>query len=121
MITVHGLKNCDTCRAALKWLKAEGVAHAFHDVREDGVEPDQVGRWIAAAGLDRVLNRRSTTWRGLTADEKTMADKDARSAALLMAALPALIKRPVFEVSSNGGDEILVGFGAAEKKALSGR
>ena len=42
MISIYGLKNCDTCRKALKWLQAEGIEHEFKDVRADGLTDAQV-------------------------------------------------------------------------------
>ena len=39
MVEVWGLKNCDTCRKALAWLKDEGFAHRFRDVRAEGLDP----------------------------------------------------------------------------------
>ena len=36
MIVIYGLKNCDTCRKALKWLKSEGIEHEFKDIRTNG-------------------------------------------------------------------------------------
>jgi Spx/MgsR family transcriptional regulator len=113
MIKVYGLKTCDTCRKALKWLDSQGIAHSFHDVRADGVSHTDVARWAKAAGEDKLLNRRGTTWRGLYAAEQKAAD--GGSAVGLMLAYPALIKRPVFEA----GTEVVVGFGTAEQKALA--
>jgi len=113
MIKVYGLKNCDTCRKALKWLDSKGIAHSFHDVRADGLSQKDVARWAQAVGEDTLLNRRGTTWRGLFEAEQKKAD--AGGAIGLMLAYPALIKRPVFEA----GTEIVVGFGAAEQKALA--
>jgi len=112
MITVYGLKNCDTCRKALKWLDAEGLGHRFHDVRKDGLEPSDVDRWAAAVGWEVLLNKRGTTWRKLPEAETVDVD-DARARAL-MVAHPALIKRPVFDA----GGEILVGFKAEQQAAL---
>ena len=114
MITVYGIKNCDTCRKALKWLIAEGLAHRFHDVRKDGVSEDAIQGWIDAAGWETLLNKRGTTWRGL--DD---ADKDgvnAANAAALMAAHPALIKRPVFET----GGQVVIGFKDKQRQELLG-
>ena len=42
MLTVYGIKNCDTCRKALKWLSAEGIDHTFHDFRVDGLDAANV-------------------------------------------------------------------------------
>lgn len=113
MLTVYGLKNCDTCRKARKWLDSKGIEHAFRDVRADGVAETDVARWAKAAGIDALLNRWGTTWRGLAPAEQARADKG--QAVALMAAHPALIKRPVFEA----GGTVVVGFGAAEQKTLA--
>jgi arsenate reductase len=115
LITVYGLKNCDTCRKALKWLKAEGVEHRFHDVRANGVSRADIAGWAAKAGWETLLNRRGTTWRGLPEADKTNVDE--AKAVTLMAAHPALIKRPVFEIDG----AVAVGFDDAARDAVSGR
>ena len=35
MNRVFGLKNCDTCKKAVKSLQADGVAHDFIDIRTE--------------------------------------------------------------------------------------
>ena len=112
MITVYGLKNCDTCKKAVAWLKAEGIAHAFHDVRADGLNAGDVNAWVKELGSDVLINTRGTTWRGL--DEADKADMDDAKAVALILAHPALMKRPVFDL----GDRRLVGFKDAQKEAL---
>lgn len=94
-LTLYGLKNCDTCRKVLKDLKAAGVEHGFVDVRADGVERDRITAWAGGLGWEVLLNRRGTTWRTLSDGEK--ADIDETKAVDLMAAHPALIKRPVVD------------------------
>ena len=97
MISIYGLKNCDACRAALKWLGEEGLDHRFVDVRKDGVDAPEMSAWAAALGWDALLNRRGTTWRGLSNAEKENVDQ--AKAISLMIAHPALIKRPVFHAN----------------------
>lgn len=104
MIIVYGLKNCDTCRKAQKWLEAEGIEYQFRDVRADVLESPTIARWIAAVGWELLLNRRGTTWRKLGDVDKH--DVDGEKAQALMSEHPALIKRPIFEK----GDSVLVGF-----------
>jgi arsenate reductase (glutaredoxin) len=110
------LSLCDTCRKARKWLESKGIEHGFHDVRADGVSQKDVARWAKAlgtvGGAEALLNRRGTTWRGLSEAERARADTGAVA---LMVAHPALIKRPVFET----GDSVVVGFGTAEQKTLA--
>ncbi len=113
MIVMHGLKNCDTCRKALKWLAAEARDHRFHDLRADGLDAATLDRWTAAVGWETLLNRRGTTWRKLPEAETTEID-EARAKALMLTH-PALIKRPVFETADG---RIIVGFKAAEQAVL---
>jgi len=112
MLTFWGLKTCDTCKKALKWLDAEGIAHEVKDVRADGVPTDELQRWLAVAGWEVLVNKASTTWRGLPDEAK--ANIDAATAAALLADNPTLIKRPVFV----SGDQVIVGFRDAQRDAL---
>jgi arsenate reductase len=112
LITVYGLKSCDTCRKALGWLKGENLAHRFHDLRADGISRADIARFAGAVGWEKLLNKASATWRALD-DEAKEGVTEARALAL-MAEQPALIKRPVFEA----GAKIVVGFREAEKAAL---
>ena len=114
MIVVHGLKNCDTCRKAMKWLAAEGLEARLHDVRADGLDATMLGRWVGALGWEKLLNRRGTTWRKLP--DADTANVDEAKAKALMLEHPALIKRPVFEK----GDQVILGFKDEQKAALSG-
>jgi len=112
-LTLDGLKNCDTCRKALKFRKDEGIGHGFVDVREDGVSGDQIAGWAEQAGWEVLLNRRGTTWRGL--DDADKADIDDAKAVRLMTDHPALIKRPVIEHDGN----VRVGFSDDIKNLLT--
>ena len=60
----------------------------FRDVRADGVPRDVLERAQAAFG-EKLLNTRSTTWRGLSEAERAGDPLD------LIAANPALMKRPL--------------------------
>ena len=63
-LTFYGLKSCDSCRAALKALAEAGIETEVKDVRADGVPEDVLRKALDQHGEDRVVNRRSTTWRG---------------------------------------------------------
>ena len=114
MITVYGIKNCDTCRKSLKWLKGEDIEYRYHDLRIDGLNRVSLLSWVESVGWDRVLNRRGTTWRNLPAFEKEGLDETG--AVDLMLAHPTLIKRPVFEM----GPRVLIGFSVQERDVLRG-
>lgn len=95
MVIVYGLKNCDSCRAARTYLKERDFVHEFHDLREDGLDPATLDKWIAELGWEPLLNKKSTTWRGLSDEDK--ADVDAARARALMLDNPTLVKRPVID------------------------
>jgi arsenate reductase len=94
MTVLYGLKNCDTCKKALKALAAAGRDVRFVDIRTEADLPDRVPVWLAAVGPDKLVNTRSTTWRGLSEAERARAGEDTVG---LLTDHPALVKRPVIE------------------------
>lgn len=93
-ITVYGIKNCDTCRRACRWLEAQNLAWQFHDFKRAGVPMEELTRWLRAEPA--LVNRRGTTWRRLTpAQQKLLEDVHAPVARALMAAESSLLKRPI--------------------------
>ena len=93
MLTVHGIKQCDTVRKALKWLDQEGIEHRFHDFRTDGLPTELLRTWLDSEFSDKLVNRRSTTWRQLS---ETQRQSEGETLLNLLLQFPTLIKRPVF-------------------------
>lgn len=106
--TVYGLTRCDTCVKARKWLDENGIGHTFVDYRDHPVDPATLRGWAAkVGGWEKLVNRASTTWRGLSDAQKAVADESGWLA--LIAAHPTLVKRPVL-VTPDG--QVSVGFKA---------
>lgn len=115
LVKVFGIKNCDTCRQALKWLDSKAVPHRFQYVRDTPPSQGLVELWSRSSFSDRLVNRRSTTWRGLNGRQRASA-LDNPVPALLEH--PTLLKRPVF---MRGRDVLAVGFFPEElAKTLEG-
>jgi len=114
-LTLYGLATCDTTRAARKWLDGQGIAYAFHDVRENGLTKPLVEAWIGQLGWEKVLNKASTTWRGLPEADK--AGVGRATAVALLLAHPTLVKRPLLDRDG----ELSVGFKPADYAALFAR
>ena len=108
MIILYGIPSCDTVKKARTWLAEHGQIHTFHDFKKQGVPPEQLARWTQAAGWEKLLNRKGTTWRKLDAQAQA-AVVDGASAQSLMLASPSMIKRPVVD----WGKDITVGFDPA--------
>ncbi|WP_379923328.1 arsenate reductase [Erythrobacter sp. R86502] len=104
-MNLYGIPNCDTVKKARAWLDRNGLAYTFHDFKKEGANPPRIKAWIAAAGLDTVLNRKGTTFRKLSDADKTLV-ADSHTAVVLMVQQPSIIKRPIVEHAHG----ILVGF-----------
>jgi arsenate reductase len=113
-ITLYGIPNCDTVKKARTWLEAKGIAYTFHDYKKQGADPARVAGWIAAAGLDKVVNRAGTSFRKLSAEDQ--AALGGAGAPDVLAANTSVIKRPIVE--HPGG--LLVGFKEPEWAAALG-
>ncbi|MEM6666301.1 MAG: ArsC/Spx/MgsR family protein [Pseudomonadota bacterium] len=92
-MVLYGLKNCDTCKKALKALESTGKPVEFVDIRTDVDLAAKVPAWHGAVG-DKLLNKASTTWRNLAEADKARA---GTGLAGLLIENPTLIKRPVIE------------------------
>ena len=103
-LTVYGIPNCDTVKKARVWLGDKGQDFAFHDFRKDGLSAAMVTRWLADVPMEKLLNKRGTSWRKLSDAEKALTDEAQLVA--LMVANPSLVKRPVCVA----GDTVSVGF-----------
>lgn len=112
-LTLYGLKNCDTCKKALKSLEAAGKQVSFVDIRAEADLAAKVPGWLEVAGAKALVNNRSTTWRGLSDDDKAKAETDEVSGLLI--ANPTLIKRPVIEA----GDSVYVGWTKSVERELT--
>ena len=113
-ITLYGIPNCDTVRKAKKWLEAADHDYQFHNFKRDGVPAEALSAWVAAHGLETVVNRRGTTWRKLDDAQKSTVDAGGDAALALIVAQASLIKRPILTV----GKHVLIGFKADEWQAI---
>lgn len=111
MITLYGIPNCDTVKKARTWLDQNKVDHQFHDFRKDGVDATRVKQWIAELGVDTLINKRSTSWKALS-DEQKNGLSDTTALELILES-PTLIKRPLLDKDG----ELQVGFKAAVYEA----
>ncbi len=106
-VVLYGIPNCDTVKKARVWLDDHAIPYAFNDFKKAGVTGSMLNAWLAAVEWAALLNRKGTTWRGLS-DERKASVNDAANAVSLMLESPSLIKRPVLSIDG----KIHVGFSA---------
>lgn len=106
---VFALKTCDTCRKAIRELTSAGHSVDVTDVRNDGVSKQDLTRFYNAFG-DDLINKRSTTWRGLSETDR------GRDSIALLSEHPTLMKRPVVEADG----QLYLGWTPQVRAALLG-
>lgn len=108
---VHTYAKCDTCRKAVKWLKARGIAYEEIPIREQPPSKADLRRMLEVYGgdLKRLFNTSGGDYRELKLGEKlsSMSETEALD---LLAGNGNLVKRP-FLLDREGG---LVGFKETE-------
>lgn len=106
-LKTYGLDYCSTVQKARKALEEAGWQIEFRDVKEDTPNRAEWTAMLADFG-DKLVNRASLTWRGMTDEERAASPED------MLAAKPALMKRPAIE---HDGQHFL-GWTANVKRAL---
>ena len=104
MIKVYGIKNCDSVKKALKFLKQNKLEHELYDFKHAPVSCEKIQAWAKSVEMKQLFNTRGTTYRTLQLKDLNLNDEQKVS---WLCKENMLIKRPVIEYSQ---DKVLVGF-----------
>ena len=111
MITIYGIKNCDTMKKAFNWLECHGIDYTFHDYKKLGLDEKTLNRWLKTSSWEDLLNRRGTTFRKLPQEIRDSINIE--SAKIIMLENLSAIKRPILDIDG----KIILGFAEADYKA----
>lgn len=95
-VKMYGIKSCQTMKKAMTWLESHKIDFEFHDYKKLGIDETTLKQWLEQKNWDEVINKRGTTWRKLSDEDKS--DIDPAKAIQLMIANSSLIKRPALMV-----------------------
>lgn len=110
---VYGIKNCNTVKKALDWLKVNNIAYDFHDFKKLGISETKLEQWAIQTGWEALMNKRGTTWKKLDHEtQNTITSK--HEAFKLMQEKTSIIKRPVIETDKG----VVLGFDELAYKKL---
>jgi Spx/MgsR family transcriptional regulator len=112
MITLYGIKNCDTVRKASKWLTQQGIEFELYDFKQQSLTPQLLNEFVEKSNWSLLLNKRSTSFRNLPDEIKNNLTDEVIFEAVLDQ--PTLLKRPLLPL--NG--ELNLGFSADKYQAL---
>lgn len=117
-MVLYGIKNCNTVKNAMNWLSANKVVYTFHDYKTKGISYDKLRLWCGQVGWEELVNKRGTTWKQLSDEEKSQV-VNAEEAIKLMMSKTSVIKRPLIE---REGKVLALGFDEhAYSQAFNGR
>ena len=106
-VTVYTLRQCSTCKDAVKWLEARGVPHEIKAIRETPPTLPELRAMLAAydGQIRRLFNSSGIEYRALGIAAKLPGLTEAEALKLL-AGNGSLVKRPFLV----GKGVALVGF-----------
>jgi Spx/MgsR family transcriptional regulator len=107
MLKIYGIKNCDSVRKAIKYLKSHNIEYEFIDFRETPVAQDTIASWLQHTDMKTLFNTRGTTYRTLKLKELSLNDNDKQT---WLAKENMLIKRPVIEFDN----KVIVGYNESQ-------
>jgi Spx/MgsR family transcriptional regulator len=110
---MYGIKNCDSVKKAMKYLKTKEITYEFVDFKITPVDDKSISSWLKHQTIDKLFNARSTTYRNLKLKELDLSDEQK---AKWLAKENLLIKRPIVEY--NG--KVIVGFNQEEYQGIFG-
>jgi arsenate reductase len=93
MTTLYGINNCDTVKKAKKWLDSHGIEYEFYDYKKQAPSVDFLKEMLEKHGLDTIVNKRGTTYRKLSQEEKDSLS--ITNAPELLVNNSSIIKRPI--------------------------
>src|SRR5690554_7840655 len=91
MITLYGIKACDTMQKARTWLDEHGIDYHFHDYKKEVIDAERLRSWCEEHAREKILNRQGTTFRKL--DEADRQDLDQATAIALQQTDPSQLTR----------------------------
>ena len=103
MLKIYGIKNCDSVRKAIKFLKTHDKPHEFIDFRQTPVDDATVSSWLKSTDIKTLFNTRGTTYRTLKLKELDLSDEEKQK---WLGKENMLIKRPVITLDN----KVIVGY-----------
>lgn len=112
-MNIYGIKNCNTVKKALSWLKENQIAFTFHDFKKEGISAQKLKDWSAKVGYEKLLNKQGLTWKQLDAETKVTVTGE-KEALQILHDKNSMIKRPVLEFQ----EQVVLGFDEEKYRML---
>lgn len=88
-LKIYGIPNCDTIKKTKKFLEENNINYEFINFRKTPLTEKDIDFFIKKIGLEQLVNRRSTTWKQLSENEKQTINTQ------IILNNPTIMKRPI--------------------------
>lgn len=95
---IFGIHNCDTVKKAKKFFDSSDISYTYHDFRKDGFPTEVVADALRQLGAETLVNKRSTTWKSLSDEQK---ENVLHAPLEQLSEHVTLIKRPLIKSDDN--------------------
>jgi Spx/MgsR family transcriptional regulator len=117
MYQVYGIRNCNTIKSTLDWLKTNQIDFVFHDYKKEGVTEEKLLDWCKQKGWEVLLNKKGSTWKAYDINHQRKIINEKTAVDFLLDKNSA-IKRPIIE---KDGKIIAIGFDETGYTLLFGK
>ncbi len=117
MYQVYGIRNCNTIKSTLDWLKTNQIDFVFHDYKKEGVTEEKLLDWCKQKGWEVLLNKKGSTWKAYDINHQRKIVNEKTAVAFLLDKNSA-IKRPIIE---KDGKIVAIGFDETGYTLLFGK
>lgn len=114
MIKIYGIKNCNTMKKTFEIFDSEEIAYVFHDYKKEKPSEDLLEKFVKKSDLSSIINKKGTTYRKLTEEEKLKMES-LNTAIPLLIEKSSMIKRPIIEDKKGG---LIIGYDEEKIKQL---
>lgn len=95
MLTIYGIKNCNTMKKAVDFLNNKGVVYEFFDYKKSTLSQADFEKFVATFG-DKVINRQGTTYRKFDDETKAvLTSGDTTAMYEIVKTNQSVLKRPI--------------------------
>lgn len=110
MLTIYGIKNCNTMKKAFEFLQDKGVAYEFFDYKKQTLSQADFQKFVTLFG-DKLINKQGTTYRKFDDDTKAiLASGDVSAIYEIVKDHQSVLKRPIVVGKWGDKDVALIGF-----------
>lgn len=119
MLTVYGIKNCNTMKKTFDFLTQNNIAYHFFDYKKQLLSHEDFHRFISHFGIEKVINKQGTTYKKLSDDQKSIiAHGDIHAIYELIKDYQSILKRPIITGDYHDKPIWLIGFNEEDYERL---